>query len=486
MANIGYKPITAVWEVTMGCNFRCKHCGSSCKTALQGQLNTEEALDLCDQIADLGLKWITLSGGEPLTRTDIPQLVKRLSEKGVKVNIITNGWLLTQEMAQTLKDNGISTVAISIDGTPEIHDNIRKEGAFEHAKQAFGYMKTLGIETGAITTITKQNIDILPALKEQLIDMGVKTWQVQIGLPMGNLKERPKWLLEPKQVKDIIDFCYDTAKEGRIRIYPADCIGYYSVKDLEIKRISYRTQGYTLWDGCNAGIRSFGILHNGDILGCTSIRSKEFIEGNIRERKLREIWEDDKTFLWRRQLTKDKLSGSCKTCVYGSKCLGGCPNTRLTMKGSIYEENEYCAYNLSLKEKSTKYSKCDNAVALLKFAESLIPKGDFQEASFALKRAQELDPKNADIYRAIGYSEFMCGNYESCLEANEKALNINSADTYAMGGRALALYYLGQTDEGLQTMQKAVALTGGQDLNLLHDLHFMKSDMAAKAAFANK
>lgn len=481
MANIKYQPITAVWEVTMGCNFRCGHCGSSCEGALPGQLTTEEALDLCDQIADIGLKWITLSGGEPLTRLDTPELVKRLSDNGVLVNIITNGWLLDQKMAQKLKESGISTVAISIDGTPEIHDKIRKKGAFEHARQAFDAMKKLGIRTGAVTTITKQNLDILPAMKEELIGMGVDTWQVQIGLPMGNLKQRPDWLLEPKQMRDIIDFCYNTAKEGRIGIYPADCIGYYSMKELETKRISYKSNSYSMWDGCNAGVRGFGILHNGDILGCTSIRSKEFIEGNIRERKLRDIWEDEHAFLWRRQMAKEKLSGACKKCVYGSKCLGGCPNTRLTMKGSIYAENEYCAYNLSLKEMEAKYSKCESAPALRELADSLIPQGDFQEASFALKRAQELEPENADTYRAMGYSEFMCGNYEACLAANEKALEINSRDSYSMGGKALALFRLGEKEKGLQIMQEAVALSGGQDPNLLHDLRFMTSNMSASA-----
>lgn len=112
-----YQPITCVWEVTMGCNMHCGHCGSSCANPLDGELTTEEALDLCDQIAKLGLKWVTLSGGEPLTRPDTPELVKRLSSQGVSVNIITNGWLLDKAMVERLKDNGIATVAISIDGT---------------------------------------------------------------------------------------------------------------------------------------------------------------------------------------------------------------------------------------------------------------------------------------------------------------------------------------------------------------------------------
>ena len=92
----------------------------------------------------------------------------------------------------------------------------------------------------------------------------------------------------------------------------------------------------------------------------------------------------------------------------------------------------------------TKYSKCDSAPALRDLASSLISQGSFQEASFALKRAQELEPGNAETYRARGYSEFMCGNYDDCIAANDKALEINSNDTYSMGGRALALYHLGK------------------------------------------
>ncbi len=471
-----YQPITCVWEVTMGCNMRCGHCGSSCAEPLKDELSTEEALSLCDQIAELGLRWVTLSGGEPLTRKDIPLLVKRLSEKGVAVNIITNGWLLERSLAEALKENGISTVAISIDGTPEIHDMIRRKGAFEHARNAFLTMKELGIRTGAVTTITKQNIHILKDLKEELISMGVQTWQIQLGLPMGNLKERPDWVLEPEQVKDIIDFSYDTAKEGRIGIFPADCIGYYTKKELEIKKISYKSNMVSVWDGCNAGVRGFGILQNGDILGCTSIRSKEYIEGNIRDRSLREIWEDENSFTWRRKMNKNQLLGACKTCIYGEKCLGGCPNTRLTMNGDIYSENQYCAYHLTLKKMEDKYSKCEDADSLFRLADSLMRQGEYQEAAYALWQVIRLKPEHEDALKAKGYCEFMCGNYELCLQDNEKVLNRNAQDTYAMGGYAMALYRLGQKAEGIAKMRQAVALTGGGDQNLLQDLRYMMAE----------
>lgn len=468
-----YKPITCVWEVTMGCNMRCGHCGSSCENPLPDELTTEEALDLCDQMAEMGLRWVTLSGGEPLTRKDTPELVKRLSNRGVSVNIITNGWLLTPQIARTLKESGIATVAVSIDGTEEIHDKIRKKGAFAHAREAFSILKEQGINTGAVTTITKQNIDILDELKEALIKMDVKTWQVQIGLPMGNLKERPDWLIDPSQTEDIIDFCYTVAKEGRIKIFPADCIGYYTNKELEIKKISYGTEAISLWDGCNAGTRGFGVLQNGDILGCTSIRDMQFIEGNIRERPLKEIWEDKNAFLWRRGITKEMLSGSCKSCRYGSRCLGGCPNTRLTMNQDIYSENQYCAYNQTLKKMEEVYAGSDSVEELQEKAKLFMEYEEYQEAVYALKRLLELEPEHVEALKMKGYCEYMCGNYLACREDNQKAMELNAEDAYACGGYAMALHRLGNKEEGIRYIKKAVELSGYKDPDLLKDYQAM-------------
>lgn len=475
-----YQPVTCVWEVTMGCNMRCGHCGSSCAEPLPDELNTTEAIALCDQIAGLGLKWITLSGGEPLTRKDIPKIVKRLTDKGVSVNIITNGWML-KDVAGKLKESGVATVAISIDGPEDIHDKIRREGSFARSAEAFSTLKELGIQTGAVTTITKLNIDRLEELKEQLIVMGVDTWQVQLGLPMGNLKQQEDWVLEPAQINQIIDFCYKTAKEGRIRIYPADCIGYYTRKELEIKKISYQTEQVSIWNGCNAGTNGFGILHNGDILGCTSIRSREYVEGNIRERLLRDIWEDENTFLWRRNMTKEQLAGDCRTCRYGSKCLGGCPNTRLTMNGSMESDNQYCAYNLELKSLKDRYAQHSEPDVLLKMADSLVAAGEYQEAASLLERALALNPEQEQAWLSKGYCDYMCGNYEACRDSNQKALERSPANPQAMQGYAIALHKLGNTPEGVRILSDAVKADGYQNQDLLHDLSVLEYHMKNQA-----
>ena len=167
---------------------------------------------------------------------------------------------------------------------------------------------------------------------------------------MGSLSKNSDWLLEPSDIPKVIDYCFKVSLEGKIAIYPADCIGYYNEKQREIYKRAYHAEDIIEWDGCSAGIYSFGLLHNGDVIGCTSIRSKEFVEGNIRERSLREIWEDPNSFLWRRRFKKEGLKGDCLKCKHAEKCLGGCFNARLTLNKSFYSENLYCTQNLIMKK----------------------------------------------------------------------------------------------------------------------------------------
>lgn len=403
-----YTPITCVWEVTMGCNMRCGHCGSSCEKPLIDELNTEEALKLADMIADLKLSWITLSGGEPLIRKDIFDIVKRLTSQGVATNIITNGWMIDENVARRLKETHISTTAISIDGPEIIHDKIRKPGAFARAKRSFELLKQQGIYTAAITTVSKENINHLNEIKQNLLDMKVKMWQIQLGLPMGNFKDHSDWLLEPNQMQSIVDFCYETALEGKMAIIPADCIGYYNPKLSVVHAMSE----LGVWDGCNAGINSFGILHNGDILGCTSIRDRRFIEGNIKSRSLKEIWNDPHSFSWRRGFTRSDLSGDCKSCRYADGCLGGCFNTRLTTKGSFYCENLYCTFNHLIKKLKVKLSKIYDTSLIFEKACTSLTSARYQQALLLFERVLQLDKdyKYAVLLKSI--AEYKCGIYK--------------------------------------------------------------------------
>ncbi|CAG8999023.1 MAG: PqqA peptide cyclase [Candidatus Celerinatantimonas neptuna] len=465
-----YQPVTGVWEITMGCNMRCKHCGSSCEQPLPDQLTTDEALALARDIGNLGLEWITLSGGEPFIRKDWDLIAAELSNNGVIPNIISNGWVINKSILKRAIKANIGTIAISMDGLESTHDFIRRSGSFQRIVKALELMQETGVTSGVITTINQRNIKELPQMREFLASLKVQFWQLQIGLPMGNLAQNADMVIAPEQVDDVIDFTYETMLDGRVAIFPADCLGYYNIKELKVRQQAHHTQYYPLWQGCNAGKRSFGILHNGDILGCTSVRDRHYIEGNIRERPLREIWDDRNAFAWNRQAKKSQLEGNCAKCQYGTQCLGGCPNTRLTMNGRMESENVYCSFNQAMRRTSAKIAQIQDNESLRKRAETYISKGEFQIASLVIEEALKRDPKNLDLLKLNGFIQFSLSNWDACRHANDVALNLDPNDAYANKGMGLALHRLGATDKGIQYLRKAIALSPQGDTDSRTDL----------------
>ncbi|SEA32341.1 radical SAM additional 4Fe4S-binding SPASM domain-containing protein [Lachnospiraceae bacterium NK3A20] len=339
-----FVPRTAVWEITMACNMRCKHCGSSCSKPLDNELTTAEALSLCDQLADLGLKRITLSGGEPTTRGDWLNIAERLIQNGITTSIITNGWSMSQEMVSNIKNVGLKSVAISLDGVKETHDSIRKVGSFEKSMNLISMLVEAGITVSAITTINKQNLDELDALFNILAQKGVYSWQLQFALPMGNFKNHIDKMIAPEDIKSIIDFAYSKIEKEPM-IVLADCLGYYSKNSIQITERFL--QDKWSWTGCGAGKSVIGILCDGSIVGCTSIRDRKLVAGNIRNQSLRSIWGNPDSFRWNREFSNKQLKGFCKECQYSEICKGGCSNSRYCLTGSFESENKYCSYNAS-------------------------------------------------------------------------------------------------------------------------------------------
>lgn len=462
------KPLAAVWEITMGCNMRCRHCGSSCEQALSDELTTEEALKLCDDLAELGLEWVTLSGGEPTTRPDWALLVRRLRENGVAPNMLTNGWLLDEEIVDKAADAGINILAISLDGLETTHDKIRRPGSFQRVLQALRIIRSKGLDVMIITTVNRMNINELQPLREVLINHGVRGWQIQMGLPMGNLGQNREMVLVPAQMDEIINFAYETMQEGLIEVFPGDGLGYYNLKEMEIKK--RRCGGAYPRGTCTAGKKSLGIMHNGDITGCTSMRNRQFIEGNIRRTSLRRIWENPANFAWNRQLRKEQLAGFCGQCRFAADCLGGCANYRLTTGGSVYAENSYCSYNVAVGQKRQEYSQIKDGAALKRKGMQLAVNGYYQLAEMSLAQALTHQPEDCEVLSFHGYVHFRLGNFRQAQEANEKVLQIKPKDSYAMKGLGLSLYRQGNLEEGIGLLQKVAAGSDAVSVDAAHDL----------------
>ncbi len=475
-----YTPLTAVWEITMGCNMRCNHCGSSCKDALADELTTEEALRVCDDMAALGMRWITLSGGEPLTRKDWPQLAGRLFRNGIIPNIITNGWLVDDDMVKTAAANGVETISISLDGVKDTHDKIRKKGSFDRVISAFQVLRRHKHTSAANTTVTKENIHQLDAIKEILISNEVDLWQLQIGLPMGNMANHRDLVIDKQAVDDLLDYAYQTTLEGKIKVFPADCLGYFTGNESIVRQISIGTQMPVYWQGCNAGKRSFGLLHNGDVLGCTSIRDESMIEGNIRKRSLIDIWNDNSTFSWSRNMKKTDLGGDCATCTYGDVCLGGCPNTRLTLNGTLYSENVYCSYHLALEKTRENLQKFTDIKTLTDVAWSYVQNQKWQLAELTLQRILDLSADNADALALLGFVSFSLGNFEAAKDANEQILRRSPNDAYALKGLGVTLHRLNRSSDGIEYLKKAVQVSDATNMDAYYDLSVVLNDVGRK------
>ncbi|ADL53788.1 radical SAM/SPASM domain-containing protein [Clostridium cellulovorans] len=459
------QPITSVWEITMGCNMRCKHCGSICENPLPDELTTEEALDLCRQLGELGMQYITLSGGEPTTRKDWHLIAKELTKNGVIPNIITNGWLVTEEIAKLAAEAGVGTVAISLDGLEEHHDYMRKPGSFARSSQSLKYLKDAGIATSVITTISTENLLMLGEMKEKFIEMGVSQWQLQIALPMGSFKDRKETTLAPSQIDDVINFAYETMLEDRIAVDLADCLGYFNIKEIKVRQKRAGNEN-AFWTGCGAGKTSFGILHNGDIVGCTSIREQKYIEGNIRETSLKDIWEKESNFAWNREMSRDKLSGVCKTCTYGDYCHGGCSNTRISIGGDMYAENTHCSYNYAVACEMKKLS--DNIDTLKAQAEEYLKESNFEMVLHACERLISKD-ESEKLLSDYALAAYMTGNYKLCVELNDKILNKDSNHVYGLKGLGLALCKLERIEEGIENLKKASELSPEGYVDPYHD-----------------
>lgn len=464
----------------MGCNMRCKHCGSSCHDALPGELTTAEALDLCDAIGELGLQWITLSGGEPTTRADWYLIAARLSKNGVVPNIISNGWLFNEKLLDQAINAGVGTIAFSLDGLQKNHDFIRREGSYLRTMQAIELCCRRNVPVTPITTINKMNLSELMEIKQELVMRGVRTWQVQMGFPMGNMANHRSLVLEPADIDTVIDFAYQCMEESSIEVMLGDCIGYYNLKEIEI--FKRRCEGTYSRQGCTAGKYTFGILHNGDILGCTSIRDNEFIEGNIRNTPLKDIWENPDSFKWNRSMKKENLEGFCKKCRFGEKCLGGCSNSKLTTGGSIYAENQYCSYNYSVKSRIEIFERIKSTEELITMGRNYAEKGYGQLAETALQVALQRNNSENDIelLNLYGYVSFRLGNYQASLEANEKVLEKEPNDVYALKGKGLCLARLGNPEEGIKLLKRSASLTNENFMDPYLDLAVILTETGCK------
>jgi radical SAM protein with 4Fe4S-binding SPASM domain len=317
-----YEKITnAVIETTASCNLNCRHCGSDCvKKPKDDELTAEEWLRVFGQLQELGLNQLALSGGETTIKHDFPQLLDGLQKEQISFALITNGLTMTDSLAQRLKDAGAHTIGVSVDGDSAIHNHIRGHSrSWLTALNAIATAKAIGLRAIAITTVSRLNYAILPELAELLRKVGASGWQVQLISPIGRAKDNSELAINEEIFRET---CFALIKlrniyQSCLDIRAADCFGYdYTL---------LRGRG---WPGCTAGKQTVGIDACGNVLPCLSLMDERFILGNVRQKTLKEIWQQDNKII---RLFRDDCQpgGICQNCKKYSWCQGGCKSMAL-------------------------------------------------------------------------------------------------------------------------------------------------------------
>lgn len=321
---------SAVWEITLACCFSCKYCGSSGGIARKNELSTEECLDLCEQLVDLGCRRISMIGGEVFIRRDWKQIVGRLTELGIRVAIITNGYLFTPELIRDIKDANVESVAVSLDGPKEVHDKYRQEGSYYRAMKAIQVLSENGVNVTVISTLNSENVKCLEAFYETLAKTPILAWQLQACSPMGNAANGG--IAYRFKASDVIRFVEKYKNEAPFALGIADNIGYFTKGEGTLRGNSKAS-----FTGCRAGLSSIGIDSIGNIRGCESMYDPEFIEGNIREKSLADIWNNPEAFAYNRKFKFEDMTGSCKECEHRTRCAGGCRSYNYFVHKKLYE-----------------------------------------------------------------------------------------------------------------------------------------------------
>lgn len=302
-------------ELTLNCNEHCLHCGSRCGDVVSNEMSKDIYFEFLDKIKrDFEvLPMLCITGGEPLLRKDLFEIMSYANSLGFKWGMTTNGTLITPEIAKKLKDTGMRTVSVSLDGLRQTHDSFRNStGGFVKTLNGIRYLLDQDFDSVQVTTVvTKKNICDLNEMFDLVSSLDVNSWRVVNLEPIGRALELSDYMLDKNDYRCLFDFI----KQKRLEGFPVTygCSHYLGLNYERVVRDCYFM--------CNAGIYTASIMCNGDIGACLDIeRRPETIQGNILKDDFTRVW-CDKFDIFRKSLAE--LNPQCRECSSRQFCEGG-------------------------------------------------------------------------------------------------------------------------------------------------------------------
>ncbi|MDY6843905.1 MAG: 12,18-didecarboxysiroheme deacetylase [Thermodesulfobacteriota bacterium] len=346
------KPVV-VWNMTRRCNLRCIHCYSqSHDIEYEGEMTTEEAKQMIDDLAEFGAPVILFSGGEPLTRADLPILAKYAKDHGMRAVISTNGTLITREVARELKDIDLSYVGVSLDGMEDINDRFRGvQGAFKNALQGIRNCREVGIKVGLRFTINKRNAVDIPAIFDLLVEEDIPRVCFYHLVYAGRGSKLIDEDLSHEETRKVVDLIIDRT----------DTL-FQKGLEKEVLTVDNHTDGaYTylrmVREGSPRAEEVLELLHmnegnsSGNGIGCVSwdgsVHADQFWRhysfGNVRKRNFSEIWTDTTNELMKKLKHKQPyIEGRCEKCKWLPICGGNFRVRAEAVTGNIWASDPAC------------------------------------------------------------------------------------------------------------------------------------------------
>jgi radical SAM protein with 4Fe4S-binding SPASM domain len=338
---IGF-PAHPVLEITAACNLRCIHCHTTGGQRADDELTTEEVKRLIGQLAEVReFRMLAFTGGEPLVREDLFEVLAYAKARGFTNTLATNGTLIDDDVACRLRDCGVVIGAVSLDGfDAETHDYVRNQpGAFEAALRGIRALQQAGIPLHINITAMEYNLEQLEPLMTLVDELNAAILIVYQLVPVGRGRGIEGAALDLGANERLIRFMVQAQREARTIMEPVAGPQYWpfllhrqGIKDGPLLRLAEQ-----VFHGCSAGRGFVYIKPNGEVWPCPFI---EVSCGNVRETPFSTIWAESPVFADLRA-REERLQGRCGECEYRRLC-GGCRGRAWAATGDYLAEDPSC------------------------------------------------------------------------------------------------------------------------------------------------
>lgn len=334
------------WEITRNCNLSCVHCRAAATNGpYDGELSTEAALKLLDQIAQVGNPIVILTGGEPLLRSDIFQIAQYGTDKGLRMVMAPNGTLINEDTAKKMAQFGIKRISISLDAADkDAHDAFRGVvGAFEAALRGIQFAKNAGIEFQINTTISKRNFNQIPKIQKLAEELGAVAHHIFLLVPTGRGKYIIDQEISAEDYEKTLNWFYEQREKTKLQLKATCAPHYYRILRQRAKEdgktVNFQTHGLdAVTRGCLGGTGFCFISHQGVVQPCGFLQLNC---GDITQTSFKEVWQNSEVFKNLRNY--DKLKGKCGQCEYRRVC-GGCRARAYEATGDYLAEEPLCSF----------------------------------------------------------------------------------------------------------------------------------------------